>query len=125
MVERPVRMISIGGHFACALGEGGDVQCWGANDVGQTGTSTGSAECRLGGAPIPCNPIPVKVAGLPGPATTVATGYSYALALMGDGSVWGWGASDGLLGRAGPEPRQLPLPRMATIGSNQYHACGC
>lgn len=70
-----------GGH-ACALTGSGEVQCWGANDIGQLGDGTTTT-----------SPVALRVQGLPGPALSVTAGRSHTCALVG-GDVYCWGSND-------------------------------
>jgi len=71
--------LSLGFFSACALGTSGDVFCWGLNGRGQLGD--GTQENRN---------VAVRVAGLPGPATRIATGGEHTCALVG-GHAYCWG----------------------------------
>jgi alpha-tubulin suppressor-like RCC1 family protein len=135
------KQVSVGSDFACGLSEAGEVWCWGVNDVGQTGTRQSSQNCPLsGGGARPCNSIPVKVSGLPSPAKAISTGGTFALALLTDGSVWGWGSNvgfelglpptemcDGVFGRDAchPTPVKVPVQSMVSISAGTGHSCGC
>jgi alpha-tubulin suppressor-like RCC1 family protein len=72
----------------CVVTAGGDVYCWGDNEAGQLGTSTGIASTT-----------PVKITGLLEPAAQVSVGYFTICALTTTGSVYCWGyGGDGELG---------------------------
>ncbi len=77
------------GH-ACAVLEGGSVDCWGLNSQGQLGigTESGPSQCLFGS---PCSPTPVAVHGLTN-ATQVALGADHSCTLLATGHVecWGW-----------------------------------
>jgi alpha-tubulin suppressor-like RCC1 family protein len=140
LVPAPVLRLAVGEGFACAVLTGGDVWCWGQNDVGQTGTETSQANCTRGAGDIPCNPTPVKVQGLPGAAKALAAGYGFALALLEDGTVWGWGINDyfqlgGPIARTctnvfgtypcSPSPVKVPVEPLQQISASSDHICGC
>lgn len=84
---------------ACAVGVSGDVYCWGNNAHGQVGD--GTREWAL---------EPVKVSGLPGPASTVRASARTTCALLVDGRVFCWG--DNVTGQLGngaiKEPSLVP-----------------
>lgn len=135
------QQVSLGRNFACGLSSEGEVWCWGANEVAQTGTRQSAQSCRWSAAgETPCNPTPVKLSGLPAPAKALATGYDFTLALLTDGTVWGWGINDFFqLGGpsnetcptlfanepCSPEPRKVPVEKMISISAGDVHACGC
>jgi alpha-tubulin suppressor-like RCC1 family protein len=79
--------VTTGFSFSCALLSNGTVTCWGRNQQGQLGNSSGMNSV---------NPVPV--AGLSG-VTTIASGDPVAFdgdhtcALLGDGTLKGWGAN--------------------------------
>lgn len=79
--------IAAGGAFNCAVANDGSLWAWGNNDFGQLGNG-GTVQ----------SPSPVRVmkgAGIPlnnqSSVVKVVAGLSHALALLSDGSVWGWG----------------------------------
>lgn len=65
---------------ACAVAISGNVYCWGANASGQAGD--GTYDYAL---------TPVKVKGLPGPASVVRTSTYTTCALLTTGKVYCWG----------------------------------
>jgi len=72
--------IAAGWDAAVALKSDGSVWTWGANDRGQLGDGSHAA-----------SQVPVRVSGIGGRVTAIAAGFSYALTLKSDGTVWGWG----------------------------------
>ncbi len=83
-------VVATGYAHVVSLTSTGAVRTWGANDDGQLGN--GSQEASL---------QPVRVVGLPASpaAVAVAAGSTHSLALLANGSVWGWGeATGGALG---------------------------
>jgi alpha-tubulin suppressor-like RCC1 family protein len=83
-----VKAVAAGGDFVLALLSSGTVQAWGSNQFGQLANS-GVAEASH---------VPVPASGLSGVAS-IAAGAQHALALLGNGTVMGWGEdSDGQLG---------------------------
>ncbi|KFE62983.1 RCC1 domain-containing protein [Hyalangium minutum] len=134
------QQVSVGGNFACGLTTAGEVWCWGANEVAQTGTRTGTQDCFWSSGALPCNPTPRKITGLPAPAKVLVTAYSTALVLLTDGTVWGWGGNATLqLGAATQEtcpnifgndpcsstPVKVPVQNMLTLSAGGDHVCGC
>lgn len=71
--------IASGSHFTCAIGSGGAVFCFGANESGQLGD--GSRESRG---------KPVRVVGLTG-AKDIAAGDTHACVVDAEGHVLCWG----------------------------------
>ena len=65
---------------ACAVAISGNVYCWGSNASGQAGDGTYDYAAT-----------PVKVKGLPGPASVVRTGVYTTCALLTTGKVYCWG----------------------------------
>lgn len=99
--------IAAGQHHSLALRADGTVWAWGNNGAGQLGDRS-TTERRL----------PVQVARLDGTALdgvlAIASGYSHAMALRVDGSVWSWG--DGVRGQHGDGVRQS-RPAAAPVDS--------
>jgi hypothetical protein len=97
--------LAAGRAHSCAVTASGAVRCWGSNGVGQLGD--GSTVAR---------PIPVAVLGLPAPAVALAAGDDHSCALLGNGSVYCWGANQS--GQIGPNAFQGSLtPVVVPIGA--------
>jgi len=79
--------IAAGAEFCLALRSNGTVMAWGSDEYGQLGhdisEETGPEEEEI-------STVPVPVEGLSG-VTAIAAGARHSLALLGDGSVMGWG----------------------------------
>lgn len=91
-----VTTMAAGNHnFALAIGPGGVVYSWGANEMGELGNGTTTND-----------PVPTPVPGL-GPAKSVAASGRAGFAVMEDGTVKAWGRNlEGELGvgsNSGPE----------------------
>lgn len=71
--------LSGGDNFTCAVTSAGTVSCWGANNNGQLGDGTTTAQTT-----------PQPVPGLTGIAE-VGAGWNHACALSTTGGVWCWG----------------------------------
>lgn len=81
-IPEPVTSITGGGYHACAIGKSTAAWCWGGNGYGQAGaSSTPYAPRRIVG---PAGGYLLGVASL-------AAGGWHSLALLYDGTVWGWG----------------------------------
>ncbi len=98
-----VAQISAGGNHSLALKLDGTVWAWGYNGSGQLGdgTLTGSV-------------TPVQVAGFDALTLThvaqIAAGSSHSLALLRDGTVWGWGDNgSGQLGDGTGNRKRSPI----------------
>ena len=95
------RSVALGFSHACALIEGGNVECWGDNGQGQLGSSGGSTTVSL---------TPVQVEGLTGDvAALVGEGALSTCALMKDGQLLCWGQ---LLGQHRSSPAPAPIPSL-------------
>ncbi len=113
--------LGVGPHYACVTGQDGSVWCWGANDLGQLGSTTTSS-CGA----VPCAPAPQR-AGVSG-ATTVSAGTDAACALLMGGAVQCWGNNEfGQIGNgtvSGPLPPSLVTGLSATaISAGSGYAC--
>lgn len=100
--------LALGRQHACALDDAGHVYCWGASDVGQTGTGQHAALTVPQQVPLP-------------PIAEIAAGEAHTCAREPSGRVWCWGfGADGQLGVRGtglpacaasqcaPEPMRVP-----------------
>jgi alpha-tubulin suppressor-like RCC1 family protein len=105
--KSPVVAISAGDFASTALTEDGEVWDWGSNTHGQLGNGT-TTDSDV--------PVPVM---LPDPATFVYQGGALAsngqsLAILSDGTIWGWGSdSNGQLGN-GVTRRTVAIPVRAS-----------
>lgn len=85
------------GH-SCVIRCDGSVWCWGVNNDGQLGDGTTTTRR-----------FPVRLGGLPRPATALGLGYDAGCAVLDDGSVWCWGRS-GEGGIGAPEMPRSTVP---------------
>ena len=118
------------GLFTLALRSDGTLWSWGNNAQGQLGSGTTTTRSLAGPVAAP--------AGAPAASTwtAVAVGYSHALALRSDGSLWTWGDNSyGQLGDNSTTSRSLPTrvnaPAAAPAGTTwtaitagEYHSLG-
>lgn len=103
--------LAIGAAHACALREGGVVECWGRNDYGELGDATMVSRRE-----------PAPVQGLP-PVVELTAGMAHVCARTAEGAVYCWG--DGELGEIGdgaPERHTHPTrvvlePALAIVAS--------
>jgi alpha-tubulin suppressor-like RCC1 family protein len=107
-VEAPVQVlglsrvtaVSAGTGHSLALRDDGTVWAWGWNEAGQVGDVVTTTP-RF---------APVQVRELTG-VTAISAGHSHSLALLGDGSMPGWGSnSAGQLGNGTTTDRFTPVP---------------
>ncbi len=139
MATKPVSVLAsataVAGGFnhSLALLSNGHVAAWGADQVGQLGTTSPLTTC--GTTSIPCATAPVAVGGLSN-VVAIAAGINFSLALESDGSVWSWGDNTyGELGRGvfagincggvlcSPTPtRILGLYNVKAIAAGGHHA---
>ncbi len=104
-----VEQVAAGGYHACALMAGGSVRCWGNNTYGQLGNGTSDPGIDA--------VVPVEVTGLAG-VSAVAAGENHTCALLGDGSVWCWGAnSAGQLGDGTTAGSPVPVQVSGVVGA--------
>lgn len=94
------------GDFTCALGQNGNVYCWGYGSAGQLGNGQ-AADSK----------VPVQV-GLSGPARAVVSGAYHACALLDAGSVQCWGDNNfGELGDGGSETTSSTPVNVTGLGA--------
>ena len=90
---------------ACAVGVSGDVYCWGPNSYGEVGDGTRQVALQ-----------PVKVVGLPAPASRVKVSATATCALLTNGKIYCWGNNEsGQLGNGrikelSVTPQEVLLP---------------
>ncbi len=128
-----VSSVAAGGNFTLALLDNGTVMSWGSNAGGQLGIGTSGGRAQT----------PVAVDSLSGVAA-ISAGGEDALALLGDGTVAGWGSGesgvpgsrtpkklDGISGAvavaAGSEDKKVPgngVTDLALLGNGKVLAWG-
>lgn len=87
--------VAAGNGHSCALLDGGDVRCWGRNNVGQCGYGTADIHGKEDAASM------APVVDLPAKALGIAAGADHTCAVLddGQGSFYCWGENgDGRLG---------------------------
>lgn len=100
--------ISAGAAFSCAVRTDGKLACWGVNGQGELGSGVAG-----GGA---LQTTPQLVAKLEGAVAVAALAHG-ACALLGDGSIWCWGANEaGILGTGSALKVVLPPEKVALSG---------
>jgi alpha-tubulin suppressor-like RCC1 family protein len=131
-IEAPdgiVQLVS-GGSQGLALLSDGTVWSWGRDDVGQLGDGEehgkrpGTVIQAHAGREYPCRPVALQVLGL-NDATWVAAGGGHSLAVLADGSLYGWGSNDrGQLGDGATIHRFSPVKANVTgvrAAAGAYH----
>ncbi len=122
----PVTEVAAGGYHTCALLADGAVSCWGQNRWGQLGDGTRTSRSMAG-----------PVAGLAGPARSLAVGAAYTCALLRSGAVQCWGSNEmGELGQGfddrPPAPGEPAAPPatverlgedVVSLRAGAHHAC--
>jgi alpha-tubulin suppressor-like RCC1 family protein len=100
-----VQAISAGYRHSLALMSDGTVWAWGSNENGQLGIGY-----SYGGS---CYPVRVngpEGVGVLSGVQAISAGYHHSLALMSDGTVYGWGANDyGQLGTNSTHEHDYPI----------------
>ncbi|WP_191837717.1 RCC1 domain-containing protein [Catellatospora chokoriensis] len=111
--------VAAGSQFSLALLADGTLRAWGDNRSGQLGTGAVSPDPQT---------TPVAVTGLTGVRVKhVDAGDSHALAVLGNGTVRGWGDnSRGQVGNgeAGTTPVPTPTPVVGLTGAKLVNAGG-
>jgi alpha-tubulin suppressor-like RCC1 family protein len=114
-----IKQVAAGGSHSLALNDDGVVFAWGDNAWGQVGdilVNDAKGQPTLQSFV----PVPVRVPGLPAGVKVkkIAAAGSYSLALMEDGTVWGWGYNAfGQLGR-GSASFSTPAPLQVITGKD-------
>ena len=99
--------VGAGGGSVCAALSSGEVECWGADNVGQlgTGSTTGPDSCSTQ----PCSTTPLQVSTITD-ASAIATGDAFSCAMLSTGLVDCWGDDQfGALGDDGTANSDLPV----------------
>lgn len=73
--------VAAGYLHSVALKSDGSVYAWGSNTYGQVGQTSGTTQKTL----------PIQVTGFPATVVAIAAGDYHTLALLSNGSVYGWG----------------------------------
>lgn len=117
--DRPrfvVDRVFAGHSHSCATASGGDVYCWGRNEMGQLGDGTRTDRAA-----------PVKIAGLR--ATALALGREHTCAIAADKTVacFGYG-SGGRIGDGEITDRPVPTPvaklqNVRQVAAGDWHSC--
>ena len=93
--------VSAGLEFSMAVDNSGNIWAWGSNTFGQIGDGTTIDRWT---------PVQVSQAGGLTGVTAVSAGYTHAVALRNDGTVWTWGDnSSGQLGNGTTTGRATPI----------------
>lgn len=111
----PYASVAVGINHTCALTIAGDVRCWGDNQFGQLGATTGG--CSIVG--YACSRLPVPVvcpAGEVCKFVAVTAGGDHTCAIDTANKTWCWG-EDGVFATgetSGPNMTQSPAHRQVT-----------
>jgi alpha-tubulin suppressor-like RCC1 family protein len=123
----PIATVAAGPRTTCAVTQGGDVACFGANVscvCGYVAPGPSASQDTVAAAAAGRVPLPAKV-----PAVGVAVGSTHAAAVLADGSLWCWGdvaggcSVDGSVHSPSCAP-VLVLPSDAGIGNVVAVAAG-
>lgn len=105
----PVSMVAGGLNHTVVVSTDGRLYAWGSNMDRQLGVAS-SDGCQPGATPpLPCSKTPLQVSSLSG-VVLAAAGSRHTLAVLADGSVWGWGANaSGQIGDGSFSARSTPV----------------
>lgn len=118
VLDTRVTAAAAGNGHACALSNGGGVQCWGYNAFGQLGNGSTSNAAT-----------PVPVTNLASGGVAIATGGSHTCVLMTTGQVQCWGYNgSGQLGNGSTSNATTPvavtgLGNVVAIAAGDVHSC--
>lgn len=99
--------LSFNQNYSLALDEAGNVWSWGANPNGELGRGDLDDNCSLTASSACVKSI--SSVDLPG-VVLISAGYSHALALKSDGTLWAWGTNgDGELGTGDANASSVPV----------------
>jgi alpha-tubulin suppressor-like RCC1 family protein len=100
--------VAAGAAATCVIHTGGELECFGSNELGQLGAATPASSGQR-----------VRV-DLGGPAVQVAAGEGYACARRDDDSLWCWGLTAGAAGQLGDGAATgSPTPIQVTALGNE------
>lgn len=127
-VSTDLRMDTVvaGPGHACGLATDGAAVCWGRNDRGQLGTTTGR-RCPTEGGSVACGPVPVRAA-TPLQFRSIAVGGSHTCGITVDGILFCWGDNGagqlgvGQFGGGGPTPLAV-IRGAAEVDAGELHTC--
>jgi alpha-tubulin suppressor-like RCC1 family protein len=115
-----VKKLFSGAYHTCVVIESKEVECWGDNKYGQLG----------GGISASFSAQPIRVTGLQGPVSKVASSRFHSCALLYDGTVECWGENKfGQLGIGHTNPMNVSqkvvnlLDKAIDIGVGLDHSC--
>lgn len=109
------KTVVAGVSHACALLEGGDVVCWGANGFGQVGSGAASD------APVT---VPTKVSGVNADAVALAAGGQTTCALRQSGAVACWGLNNFKQISGSPDAQRASATDIVGMPSAEFLAVG-
>jgi alpha-tubulin suppressor-like RCC1 family protein len=114
-----IQAIDAGGSHTCALTDGGDLKCWGANFSGEIGD--GTTYNRF---------APMNVLGLSSGIIAISSGSEFSCAVTSEGQVKCWGKNEhGQLGDGTTVNRRTPVDvaglsdDVTAITTGHFHAC--
>jgi len=114
--------VKVGSDHGIGLTQDHTVKAWGTNQFGTLGIGTTGGSCLTN--------VDVKYAtgALLSNVTSIATGSSYSMALLSDGTVFAWGRSafgtmgDGIVNHTNhPNPTRVGISNVSVIASGGFH----